>query len=202
MLVPYIDSCWLEKRILQTFAEFEFYRTIYGTKQWMIGKGVSVLRVTLEAVKHIKKLRNLYSLYLYDLSEFSYSLSLNTDGLYEFEGFDKVIEREELQPYFIQYEGECVGFLLLAERPFTASGTDYCINDVFILRAFRGRGLASDAVYELLQQRSGYFCVPQLQANERALQFWRSFYARHGIFYREEHRLIDGEPCTVHTFNV
>jgi len=171
-------------------------------RRYKIGKGVSVLRVTLEAVKHIEKLRNLYSLYLYDLSEFSYSLSINTDGLYEFEGFDKVIEREELQPYFIQYEGECIGFLLLAERPFTAPGTDYCINDVFILRAFRGRGLASDAIDELLKQRRGYFCVPQLQANEGALQFWQSFYARHGILYREEHRLMDGEPCIIHTFNI
>lgn len=166
-----------------------------------IGKGVRVLRVTLEAVEHIEKLRNLYSLYLHDLSEFSYSLCINADGLYEFEGFDKLIEREELQPYFIQYEGECIGFLLLAERPFTAPGTDYCINDIFILRAFRRRGLASDAIYELLKQRRGYFCVPQLQANEGALHFWRSFYAKQGILYREEHRLMDGEPCIIHTFN-
>ncbi|GAA3319771.1 hypothetical protein GCM10020331_028040 [Ectobacillus funiculus] len=66
----------------------------------MIGKGVSVFACNIRSSKTYKKLRNLYSLYLYDLSEFSYSLSLNADGLYEFEGFDKVIEREELQPYF------------------------------------------------------------------------------------------------------
>lgn len=167
----------------------------------MIGKGVSLLRVTLEPATHVEKLRNLYSLYLHDLSEFSYSLSINKDGLYEFEGFDQVIARRELQPYFICYEGECIGFLLLAQHPFTARGTDYCINDIFILRAFRRRGFAADAIHEVFKQRRGHFCVPQLQANEGALQFWRSVYARCGILYKEEYLLLEGEPCVVHTFH-
>ncbi|MCP8968257.1 GNAT family N-acetyltransferase [Ectobacillus ponti] len=162
------------------------------------------MSVTLQPVwpEQAELLKNLYSLYLHELSAYTDSLFMNEQGLFEFGGFCLIGEKSELQPYLIQYEGRCVGFLLVALPPFTKPGTDYCLNDLFMLRAYRGKGIAHQAVKELFKKKSGTFCVMQLQANERAVQFWRSVYDRNRILYEEENREIDNELCVVQTFSV
>lgn len=58
--------------------------------------------------KHI--LKNLYSLYLHDLSEYTEGLDISTDGLFEFDSFELIWKTEGLTPYFLKKNKTIVGF--------------------------------------------------------------------------------------------
>lgn len=74
------------------------------------------LKLLSKNEKHI--LRNLYSLYLQDLSEFTDSLDISKSGSFKFDSFELIWEKEGLTPYLLKNNQEFVGFLLLLERPF------------------------------------------------------------------------------------
>lgn len=77
-------------------------------------------------------LRNLYSLYLHDLSQYTQELKIHEDGTYHFEGFEWIFRNPRLQSYLI-YQGEqLIGFITLVETK-TKEEVDYIINDLFIV---------------------------------------------------------------------
>lgn len=81
----------------------------------------------LESEKTI--LRNLYSLYLHDLSKFSSMIDLGIDGSFIYESLDKFWDIDGISPYFIKLEESIIGFILLLERPFLTEENDLVIND-------------------------------------------------------------------------
>ncbi|WIY59261.1 GNAT family N-acetyltransferase [Bacillus arachidis] len=162
------------------------------------------MKVTLETVstEHLKILKNFYALYLHDLSEFSPTLHPNENGFFEFDAFELICNRDELSPYFITYEEKYVGFLLFTKSPFTAPETDYCINDLFLLKAYRGNKIAELAILELLNQHKGTYYVMQLKNNKTAVNFWKKFYQKNEIKYQEVEKISDDDLCLTQTFIV
>ncbi|HEK9103590.1 TPA: GNAT family N-acetyltransferase [Bacillus pseudomycoides] len=162
------------------------------------------MNITLEAVSTAQReiLRNFYSLYLHDLSEFSPTLHPNEKGFFEFDAFELICTREELVPYLIKYEEKYIGFLLFARSPFTTPETNYCINDFFLLKAYRGKKIANQAILELLKQYNGTYYVMQLKSNTKAVNFWKKFYQKNEIMYQEVEKIIDNELCFTQTFTV
>lgn len=145
-------------------------------------------------------LKNLYSLYLHDLSAFSHTLKPCADGSFEFDSFDKIWTREGINPYLLKENDELVGFVLLLEKPFTKR-VDFCINDLFIYSRFRGKGLAEEAIKIIFQEKQGTFYVSQLKDNKRAVSFWRKVYEKFHIAYHETVELEDGEDVIYQTFD-
>ncbi|MDZ5609233.1 GNAT family N-acetyltransferase [Bacillus pseudomycoides] len=162
------------------------------------------MNIILETVstEQMEILKNFYSLYLHDLSEFSLALHPNENGFFEFDAFELIFNRDELSPYFITFEEKYVGFLLFAKPPFTASETDCCINDLFILKAYRGKKIAELAILELLKQHEGTYYVMQLKSNKAAVNFWKKFYQKNEIQYEEVEKVSDDELCLTQTFTV
>lgn len=133
---------------------------------------------------------NLYNLYLYDLSPF------NGDELQENGKFDPTntylyLERDELHPFFIRYEERTVGFILVTSPPFVDEGIDYSIQELFLLRKYRGMNLASLAVEQVLATFKGRFRVAELKNNTAAVRFWNKFYKDHNIRYDEQEETIE-----------
>lgn len=58
-----------------------------------------ILKEVLETEKSI--LRNLYSLYLHELSNFTEDLNLSEDGVFQYEEMDDFWRVDGLSPYFI-----------------------------------------------------------------------------------------------------
>ena len=162
------------------------------------------MNVTLEtiSIEQLEILKNFYALYLHDLSEFSPTLHPNENGFFEFDAFELICNREELSPYFIKYEEKYIGFLLFASSPFTAPETDYCINDFFLLKAYRGKKIADQAILELLKQYKGTYYVMQLKSNKTAVNFWKKFYQKNEIKYQEFEKISNDELCLTQTFTV
>ena len=75
-----------------------------------------ILKEVLESEKSI--LRNFYSLYLHELSNFTTNLDVGEDGVFHYEELDKFWDVDGLSPYFIKLDDEIIGFILLLERPF------------------------------------------------------------------------------------
>ncbi|KAB2335125.1 GNAT family N-acetyltransferase [Bacillus mesophilum] len=147
-------------------------------------------------------LQNLYSLYLHDLSEFTDELDISSNGSFEFDSIELIWEREGLTPYFIKKEDAIVGFLLLLEKPFLKENYDYSINDIFILKKFRRKGIAILLLKELFKFKKGNYYVIELASNTPAVIFWRKAYSELSIEFDEEKKMIDGENCLVQSFHI
>lgn len=144
-------------------------------------------------------LKNMYALYLHDLSAFSGSLRENEEGTFLFDSFHLFWKKEGVTPYFIFADGERVGFILLLEPPFTRK-VDYLINDFFIYNRFRGKGIAAQAAKTLFKEKPGSYFVAQLARNNRATHFWRKVYTEMGIEYKENEDEEESETIVCQEF--
>ncbi|WHY55982.1 GNAT family N-acetyltransferase [Peribacillus simplex] len=150
--------------------------------------------------RHI--LKNLYSLYLHDLSEYTEGLDLSSDGAFEFDSFELIWKMEGVTPYFLKKDKTIVGFLLLLERPFLNKEYDYSINDIFILKKYRRKGIAIALVKELFKQKKGSYFVVELAKNIPAVIFWRKIFSALNIDFEEKKKMIDDEECLMQSFHI
>lgn len=158
------------------------------------------LQKGLEADKTI--LRNLYSLYLHDLSSCATNIDIGEDGFFHFDDLDMFWRVEGISPYLIKLDDNIIGFLLLLERPFLKKEIDFGINDLFILNKYKGKGLGRQAVNELLQEKRGKYFVVELVENKPAVSFWKKLFTEGNIGFEERAELIDEEPCLIQTFTI
>ena len=150
--------------------------------------------------KHI--LQNLYSLYLHDLSEFTDGLEVSSNGSFEFESFDLIWEKEGLSPYFLKKDTTIIGFLLLLERPFLKKDYDYSINDIFMLKKYRRKGMTLSLLKTLFEQKKGNYYVMELVNNKPAVLFWEYVYSKLNIVFDEKKQIIDDEECLIQSFRI
>jgi len=155
--------------------------------------------VTKESEK--ETLRNLYSLYLHDLSFYSNALEPNEVGLFEFDAFHLIWQKDGITPYFIKVNGQLAGFFLLLSAPLMTK-VDYCINDFFLFNQYRGKGIGEEALDLLFENHQGTYFVEQLKRNERAVYYWKKIFNRYGFSYEEKEEVKDGEECVGQFFQV
>ncbi|MBO0588620.1 GNAT family N-acetyltransferase [Sporosarcina sp. E16_8] len=162
------------------------------------------MTVKLKEVLEIEKsiLRNFYSLYLHELSNFTTNLDVGEDGVFHYEELDKFWDVDGLSPYFIKLNDEIIGFILLLERPFLKKSNDYGINDFFILNKYKGKGLAVQAAGKIFEEKTGQYFVMQVVENKRAVAFWKKVYNELNIETHERQDLIDDELCLIQTFKI
>ncbi|AMQ06565.1 MULTISPECIES: GNAT family N-acetyltransferase [Sporosarcina] len=162
------------------------------------------MSVSLQEVFENEKiiLRNLYSFYLHDLSKFTANITIDENGFFDYEDLNSFWTNEGISPYFIKFDGNIIGFILLLERPFLKKENDFGINDIFILNKYKGKGFGIQAVEELFENKKGKYFVIELVNNLPAVSFWRKVYKDFKIDYEEKNQLIDDEPCIIQTFKV
>lgn len=131
-------------------------------------------RVSLHsAVHHRQIVENLFLYYVYDLSEFSRALC-NNDGSYSFKSssLDPHWSRNDHWPYLVYCGEELAGFCLVRRYPYDLQRYD--IDQFFIIRRFRGMGVAKEAFRLAESDRPGLWQTRVMLENTSALQFWRS----------------------------
>ncbi|OZB96840.1 GNAT family N-acetyltransferase [Paenibacillus sp. XY044] len=144
--------------------------------------------VELCSKKHKFILNNIYPLYLHDLSEVWMHKS-NRYGVFEEDDHTRTLTEQNrvfdiwwkhpgvLFPYMIKVDGIPAGLAFVATRPYIPCPPfiDYYLNEFFLLRYYRGRGIGEEAVRLLIEMMPGHW---ELQTNptdrnERAIHFWR-----------------------------
>lgn len=146
--------------------------------------------------------KNLLSLYMHDLSEYTGNLETADSGRFEYQGIELYWQQEELIPLLVHYNGRLVGFILFHRPPYTPQDTDYNVHEFFILRSYRGRGIGSAAIEKLFELHPGRYYVVQLNRNVPAIAFWHALYARLNIDYEERQQTSGGDTVLVQKFTV
>ncbi len=132
-------------------------------------------------------IKNLYPLYLHDLSEIFDRLP-NKHGVYEeTDDYVTLNDQYEVQniwwekpnilfPFLILVDEKPAGFMLIATPPYCNKGIDYYVNEMFLLRPYRGKGIAEQAAVKVFDQFKGkweLFTNPSTERNINSQKFWR-----------------------------
>lgn len=136
-------------------------------------------------------INNLYPLYLHDLSEIWNRLP-NKFGVFDEDDLRTLEEQKAvfdiwwekpsiLFPYLISVNSIPAGFGLVARPPYTPDQADFYLNEFFIVRSFRGKGVGEQAAQQLFNRYHGQW---QLHTNPTARNthstaFWRKTLAHY-----------------------
>ena len=134
-------------------------------------------------------IKNIYQYYLHDLSEFNDSLQHNSMGLFDNSFVDSYYSEDNLIPLKITLKNSIIGFILCS----IGQKVDYVIQDIFILRNYRNRGLCKLALKQLFDLYPGKFGLDVLMGNEPAKLFWEHCLEHLGINYTSYEVIEDGE---------
>jgi len=130
-------------------------------------------------------IKNLYPLYLHDLSEFD-GTQPNRYGVFDASNrlttLADVGEKQNLWwqkpavlwPYLIQVDNRPAGFGLVASEPHVPQGVDFLLHEFFLAHPFRGQGLAQEAAQMIFRKHRGNWEIYALPNHVRAITFWRS----------------------------
>lgn len=152
-------------------------------------------------------IKNLYPLYLYDLSE-HFGRIPNAHGIYEdSDDFKTLHDQYEVQsiwwekpdvlfPYLIFVDGIPAGFILIATPPYCNKGINYFVNEFFLIQSLRGKGIAEKAANIVFDQFKGkweLFTNP-LEKNIVGQKFWRKtiFNYTNGVYTEIKEETYDG----------
>jgi len=138
------------------------------------------------------KFLNLYNLYLYDLSQYT-GEDPQENGEFDPTNTFLYLERDDLYPFFIMYDEKTIGFILVCSSPFVPEGVDYTVQELFLLKKYRGMNFASKGVAKVFDQFKGKISISQLEVNKPAVSFWRKYYQEHNLKYTEEQESIEIE---------
>ncbi|HCQ90607.1 MAG TPA: GNAT family N-acetyltransferase [Clostridium sp.] len=115
--------------------------------------------------------KNLMTLHLHDLSEFADDLKINSEGLFEYDGIEYYFKSEDLKPFFIYVNTDIAGFVLLNSGKYVSENIDYSVHELFLMKAYRKKGIASIVVEKLFELYKGNYKVVQLYHNTPAINF-------------------------------
>lgn len=150
----------------------------------------------------MKILQSMQQMYLHDLSEYADDLILDDNGRFDNDDIEQYFKHDGLKPILIKQEESIVGFVLLNERIYTPPNVDYFINDIFVYRGMRKKGIALEAIKQLFEKYSGKYALDQLKKNQKAIGFWRDVFAKLEIQFEEKEIIHDGHECIYQSFNV
>lgn len=131
-------------------------------------------------------INNMYPLYLHDLAEIrnehpnKYGIFENNDSIKTLEEQIPIFniwwdKKNILFPYIITVDGLAAGFILVATPPYLVDDSDFMINEMFIMRSFRGNRVGEYAVTTIFNKYLGnwmLFTTPS-DSNLKTIKFWR-----------------------------
>jgi predicted acetyltransferase len=131
--------------------------------------------------------RNMFNMYQNDLSAYNNELSeLDDNGYFDRETVECFFDgNKSVLPYVILKDNKIAGCVLFSKPPFVKPGCDYCIQELFVLGLYRGKGVAADACSKLFKEFKGRYCILVLKENQRAIKFWTKLINKNGIMIGE-----------------
>ena len=116
-------------------------------------------------------IQNLARFYIYDLSEFQ-ARKCPDDGLFEDEDYSRYWTTPGHFAYLVKCQNELAGFAFVEEGG-SSTDIDYNIAEFFIVRKFRGKGVARFVAREIFQRFHGNWEVMAIARNATAIAFWK-----------------------------
>ncbi len=170
------------------------------SKNELIKKYESNVEITEADVKDKEKLKNLFQYYLHDLSEYTDTLNVNSQGKFDNNDVDVFFDEINFIPMKIKVEEEIIGFIFLNHS--MGKVVDYIINDIFILRKYRNKGIGKIVINKLFELYPGKYGLIELIKNKPAIKFWHSVFNDKNLKYEESKIVSDGEDCIMQKFTI
>lgn len=150
---------------------------------WMKRK-VMVVETRLADDESSNIIRNLYPLYLHDLSRY-YEKYPNEYGIFEDEPVKTLEEQYHIQdlwfekpgelfPYIIYVNKRPAGFALISTGKYAPEDIDNYLFEFFLVRPYRGKNIAETAAIQVFDRFHGKWelCTNPSITNRRAQSFW------------------------------
>jgi predicted acetyltransferase len=125
---------------------------------------VEVLPATLANKTAISRLLELYQ---YDFAEFTGD-DVDEQGSYGYRYLDQYWTDADRHAFLFRCEENIAGFA------FVLSGSPHDMVQFFVMRKYRGTGLAVAAARSVFARFPGEWQVREVAANKRAIAFWRN----------------------------
>lgn len=144
----------------------------------------------LEPAKHyLRESRRLFNEYIEELSQYNPWLGEQKDenGNYLEKVYEKYFTTVEKKPYVIFVEDKAVGFTVMSV-PDADEQEDGCISyieEMFVEKQYRGKGIATDIVKRFLKQQEGMCGFSVLKKNEAAVSIWEKLLKEEGYHYKK-----------------
>ncbi|MGG7164083.1 GNAT family N-acetyltransferase [Clostridium ihumii] len=129
-------------------------------------------------------IRNIYPLYLYDLSEI-YGNIPNKYGIYEDESVKTLDEQYHIQDVWFKKQGELfpfiifvdknpAGFILVSNGKFAPKNVEYYVHEFFLMRPYRRKNIAEIAAKQVFNRFQGKWEVYTngTNSNKKGQAFW------------------------------
>lgn len=134
----------------------------------------------LESAKHyLRESRRLFNAYIEELAQYNPWLAGQKDekGNYLELVYTEYMTSVEKKPYVIFANGKAVGFTVMsiANADEQEDGCISYIEEIFVEKEYRGKGIATDIVKRFLQQQEGACGFRVLKKNEAAVAIWEKF---------------------------
>ncbi len=154
-----------------------------------MGAGLEIERVGPESEPI---LANLLEYYIHDMAPW-FGIDIGDDGRY---GYDMSRHwQADDGVYLARVDGEPAGFALLSTAgEWLQEPNAFDVEEFFVVRKFRRRGVGKEFISTLWEQQTGIWLIRVLQANLPAVPFWRHAIGAYTAGdYREDQRTVDGQ---------
>ncbi|MBB5205184.1 putative acetyltransferase [Inhella inkyongensis] len=139
-------------------------------------------------------IEHLMQFFNYELSAW-YPVRLAEHGLYTLRPKGPYWAEPRTQPFLLRVDGELAGFAVVDGECVEPARSRYNLGYFFLVRRFRGRGLARQALVQLLQALPGAWEIYYLARNAYAEHFWGpALSALPLVGLERQERVIDDEP--------
>lgn len=144
-------------------------------------------------------IRNLYALYLHDLSAFN-GAQPNVHGVLEEDRAVRDLaqqtalygswwrDAQSLFPYLIEVNGLPAGFALVDTHPHVDAEVNWELVEFFVAHAYRGTGIAGQAAEDVFARHPGRWELGVLADNHRAQAFWHKTLLRYSDVTEERYK--------------
>lgn len=151
----------------------------------------------VEAVASDKAvIANLIQLYLYDMTE-DLPFPVGRDRRFEYDYFERFWQH----PYLIFSKSALAGFAFVVNgSPISDAPDRYFMAEFFVLKAYRGTGVGSEAFRQILELHRGPWQLGVVEKNGGASAFWSKVVASHSPSSYPHH--FDGEDWLIYEFAV
>jgi len=150
---------------------------------------LSSLEVAIASPADRLPVYRMLELYQHDLSDI-WDQDLDVHGEYGYE-LDRFWGRREAWPYVFRVESCLAGFALVDKRVHIP-GDDFWMDQFFVLKKYRRRGIGAQAARTVLDLHPGHWQVGQMPANTPAQAFWRQFISTYTNGSYTEERITTG----------
>ena len=119
-------------------------------------------------------IENLFNLYRNDLSAYCGDFeSLDAEGWFERGIADELLPfGDGVETYIVCEGGKNLGLVTVTDASYALEGCAWRFQELYLVHAARGRGIARAACEELLRARPGRWCLSVYKTNLPARRFW------------------------------